>query len=124
MDSVAGVKKAAELGYKKIAVTVAFAKTAKELRKLEAELRLDLIVIGVHVTGLDRKEAQVLLENSDIATICASKHMRDLVKPLTQVGTAVPLFALSQKGNEIVIERAKGYYKPNFDQYHGPACAA
>jgi len=112
MDSVAGVKKAAELGYKKIAVTVAFAKTAKELRKLEAELGLDLIVIGVHVTGLDREEAQVLLDNSDIVTSCASKHMRDLVKPLAQVGTAVPLFALTQKGKELVIERAKDITSP------------
>jgi putative methanogenesis marker protein 8 len=112
MDSVAGVKKAAELGYKKIAVTVAFAKTAKELRKLEAELGLDLIVIGVHVTGLDREEAQVLLENSDIVTSCASKHVRDLVKPLAQVGTAVPLFALTQKGKELVIERAKDITSP------------
>ena len=112
MDSVAGVKKAAELGYKKIAVTVAFAKTAKELRKLEAELGLDLIVIGVHVTGLDKEEAQVLLENSDIVTSCASKHMRGLVKPLAQVGTAVPLFALTQKGKELVIERAKDITSP------------
>jgi putative methanogenesis marker protein 8 len=112
MDSVAGVKKAAELGYKKIAVTVAFAKTAKELRKLEAELGLDLIVIGVHVTGLDREEAHVLLVNSDIVTSCASKHMRDLVKPLAQVGTAVPLFALTQKGKELVIERAKDITSP------------
>jgi putative methanogenesis marker protein 8 len=112
MDSVAGVKKAAELGYKKIAVTVAFAKTAKELRRLEAELGLDLIVIGVHVTGLDREEAQVLLENSDIVTSCASKHVRDLVKPLAQVGTAVPLFALTQKGKELVIERAKDITSP------------
>jgi len=31
-----------------------------------------LIVIGVHVTGLDREKAQVLLENSDILTSCAS----------------------------------------------------
>jgi len=112
MDSVAGVKKAAELGYKKIAVTVAFAETAKELRKLEAKLGLDLIVIGVHVTGLDREEALVLLENSDIVTSCASKHMRGLVKPLAQVGTAVPLFALTQKGKELVIERAKDITSP------------
>jgi putative methanogenesis marker protein 8 len=112
IDPVAGVKKAAELGYKKIAVTVAFAKTAKELRKLEAELGLDLIVIGVHVTGLDREEAQVLLDNSDIVTSCASKHMRDLVKPLAQVGTVVPLFALTQKGKELVIERAKDITSP------------
>ncbi|WP_410509994.1 DUF2099 family protein [Methanosarcina hadiensis] len=112
MDPVAGVKKAAELGYKKIAVTVAFAKTAKEVRKLESELELDLIVIGVHVTGLDREEAKNLVENSDIVTSCASKPIRDLVKPLAQVGTAVPLFALTQKGKELVIERAKDIKSP------------
>jgi hypothetical protein len=38
--------------------------------------------------------------------------MRDLVKPLTQVGTAVPLFALTQKGKELVIERAKDITSP------------
>ncbi|PAV12232.1 hypothetical protein ASJ81_07330 [Methanosarcina spelaei] len=112
MDPIAGVKKAAELGYKKIAVTAAFAATAKELRKLEAELGLDLIVIGVHVTGLSREEAENLVENSDIVTSCASKPIRDIVKPLAQVGTAVPLFALTQKGKELVIERAKDIQSP------------
>jgi putative methanogenesis marker protein 8 len=112
IDPVAGVKKAAELGYRKIAVTVAFAETAKELRKLEAELGLDLIVIGVHVTGFSKEEALTLLENADITTSCASKKIRDLAKPLAQVGTAVPLFALTQKGKELVIERAKEIKSP------------
>ena len=112
IDPVAGVKKAAELGYKKIAVTVAVAETAKELRKLEAELGLDLIVIGVHVTGFSKEEALTLLENADITTSCASKKIRDLAKPLAQVGTAVPLFALTQKGKELVIERSKEIKSP------------
>jgi putative methanogenesis marker protein 8 len=112
IDPVAGVKKAAELGYIKIAVTVAVAETAKELRKLEAELGLDLIVIGVHVTGFSEEEARILLENADITTSCASKKIRDLAKPLAQVGTAVPLFALTQKGKELVIERAKEIKSP------------
>lgn len=112
MDPVAGVKKAAELGYKKIAVTVAFAETAKELRELEAELGLDLIIIGVHVTGLNEEEARTLVENADITTSCASKWVRDIAKPLAQVGTAVPLFALTQKGKELVVERAKDIKSP------------
>ena len=112
IDPVAGVKKAAELGYKKIAVTVAVAETAKELRELEAELGLDLIIIGVHVTGFCEEEARILLENADITTSCASRKVRDLAKPLAQVGTAVPLFALTQKGKELVIERAKEVRSP------------
>jgi putative methanogenesis marker protein 8 len=112
IDPVAGVKKAAELGYKKIAVTVASPEIAKELRKLEAELGLDLIVIGVHITGVSKEEALTLLQNVDITTSCASKNVRDLAKPLAQVGTAVPLFALTQKGKELVIERAKEVRSP------------
>ena len=97
IDPVAGVKKAAELGYKKIAVSVASPVIAKELRKLEAEIGLDLIVIGVHITGVSKEEALTLLQNVDITTSCASKNVRDLAKPLAQVGTAVPFSHLLRK---------------------------
>ncbi len=112
MDPVAGVEKAAQMGHRKIAVTAAFSETAKALRGLESRLGLDLIIIGVHVTGLSREEVEVLVENADITTSCASKHMREVVKPLAQVGTAVPLFALTRKGKELVIERAKEVTSP------------
>jgi putative methanogenesis marker protein 8 len=112
IDPAGGVRKAAELGYKKIAVTVADSKTAKKVRELEAELGLDLTVIAVHVTGISREEAQGLLENSDLVISCASKHIRELAKPLVQVAAAIPLFALTQKGKELVIERAKDIKSP------------
>lgn len=112
IDPADGVRKAAELGYKKIAVTVADSKTAKKVRELEAELGLDLTVIAVHVTGISREEAQGLLENSDLVISCASKHIRELAKPLVQVAAAIPLFALTQRGKELVIERAKDIKSP------------
>jgi putative methanogenesis marker protein 8 len=112
IDPVGGVRKAAELGYKKIAVTIADPKTAKNLRELESELGLDLIVIAVHVTGVSKEEAQGLLENSDIVISCASKYIRELAKPLVQVAAAIPLFALTQKGKELIIERAKDIKSP------------
>lgn len=112
IDPVGGVKKAAALGYKKIAVTTADSKTAKKLRELESEMGLDLIVIAVHVTGVSKEEACDLLENSDIVISCASKYVRELAKPLVQVAAAIPLFALTQKGKELVIERAKDIKSP------------
>jgi putative methanogenesis marker protein 8 len=112
IDPAGGVRKAAELGYKKIAVTVADSKTAKKVRELETELGLDLTVIAVHVTGVSREEAQGLLENSDLVISCASKHIRELAKPLVQVAAAIPLFALTQRGKELVIERAKDIESP------------
>lgn len=105
IDPVGGVKKAAELNYKKVAVTTADSKTAKNLRELEAELGLDLTIIAVHVTGVSKDEAQGLLENSDLVTSCASKYIRELAKPIVQVAAAIPLFALTKKGKELVIER-------------------
>jgi putative methanogenesis marker protein 8 len=112
IDPAGGVKKAAELGYKKIAVTVADAKTVKKVREIESELGLDLFVIAVHVTGVSREDAQILLDNSDIVISCASKYIRELAKPLVQVAAAIPLFALTQKGKELVIERAKDIESP------------
>ncbi|WP_292389948.1 methanogenesis marker 8 protein [Methanosarcina sp. UBA5] len=112
IDPASGVRKAAKLGYRKIAVTVADLKTAKNLRKLEIELRLDLIIVAVHVTGVSKEEAQGILENSDIVISCASRHIRELAKPLMQVAAAIPLFALTQKGKELVIERAKDIQSP------------
>lgn len=112
IDPISGVKKAAELGYKKIAVTTADSKTAKKLRELEAELELDLIVIAVHTTGVSKEEAQGLLENSDLVTGCASKYIRELAKPIVQVAAAIPLFAITKKGKELVIEREKDIESP------------
>jgi putative methanogenesis marker protein 8 len=112
INPVGGARKAAELGYRRIAVTVADPKTAKDLRKLETELGLDLIIISVHVTGVSKEEAEGLLENSDIVISCASRYIRELAEPLIQVAAAIPLFAFTQKGKELVIERAKDIQSP------------
>lgn len=112
IDPVGGTRKAAELGYKRIAVTAADPKTAKDLRNLETELGLDLIIIAVHVTGVSKEEAKGLLENSDIVISCASRYIRELATPLVQVAAAIPLFALTPKGKELVIERAKDIKSP------------
>ena len=112
IDPVAGVRKAAELGYKKIAVTIADSTTAKKLRELETELGLFLIVIAVHLTGVSEKEAQELLKNSDLVISCASKYIREFAKPIVQVAAAIPLFSLTKKGKELVIEREKDLKSP------------
>ncbi len=112
IDPVAGVRKAAELGYKRIAVTVVFSDTAEQLRELEFGNDLELTIIGAHVTGIDRVAAQKLLNSVDIVTSCASKNIRELVRPLVQVGNAVPLFGLTQRGKELLLERAKDVDSP------------
>ena len=70
------------------------------------------MVIAVHVTGVSKEEAQGLLENSDLVISCASKYIRELAKPLVQIAAAIPLFVITQKGKELVIERAKDLKSP------------
>ena len=112
IDPVAGVPKAADLGYKRIAVTVIEPITARKLRDIEKEKGFELLIIGAHTTGLNREQALEMTELLDIITSCASRTIRDVIKPLAQVGTAVPLFALTQKGKELLLERAKDVTAP------------
>ncbi|WP_440951676.1 methanogenesis marker 8 protein [Methanococcoides sp. FTZ1] len=112
IDPVAGVLKASDLGFKRIAVTAVDPDTAKKLREIEKEHDLELLMIGAHTTGLSREDALEIIKYLDIITSCASKNIRDEIKPLAQVGTAVPLFALTQKGKELLLERAKEVESP------------
>ncbi len=111
IDQVAGAKIAAER-YSKFAVTVAEADDAEELRRLEKERDVQILIVGVHLTGIGEVEAERLLGSADIVTSCASKFIREKVRPLVQVGTAVPLFGVTQWGKEVLVERAKEVDRP------------
>ena len=112
IDQLEGAAWAASFGYRKFAVTVTEAYTAEKLRALEKEAAVQIMIIGVHLTGMSREEAQRLLALADIVTCCASRHIRELAKPLVQVGTAIPLFGLTRWGKELLVERAKEVEQP------------
>jgi len=112
IDQVEGAAYAAAAGYKKFAVTVADSDTAERMRELEKVAGVRIMIIGAHLTGISEEEASRILAVSDIVTACASKHIRDQVKPLVQVGTAVPLFGLTRWGKELLVERAKDVELP------------
>ena len=107
IDQLEGAAYAATAGYSKFAVTVADAAVAEKLRELEKVAGIRIMIIGVHLTGISQEDASRLLNVADIVTGCASKHIREQVKPLVQVGTAVPLFGLTPWGKELLVERAK-----------------
>jgi len=111
IDQVEGARVAAKR-YSRFAVTVADADTAEQLRRLERELGVEILIIGAHLTGISRDDAERLLASADIVTACASKQIRELAKPLIQVGTAIPLFGLTKWGKEILVERAKEVEQP------------
>jgi putative methanogenesis marker protein 8 len=112
IDQLEGARWAIEHGFCRFAVTVADAGTAEKLRSLEAESGVRIMIIGAHLTGIGDDEARRLLSIADIVTSCASRAIREQVRPLVQVGTAVPLFALTKWGKELLIERAKEVDQP------------
>ncbi len=107
IDQAGGLLKACELGYKNIAVSIVCPEDARKLRSIEKENSINLTLIGAHLTGIKCSEAKELIGALDIVTGCASRTVRDIVKPVLQVGTSVPMFAITQKGKEMLCERAK-----------------
>lgn len=130
INQLEGVKKAIRLGYKKIAVSVAF--NDNVLHKALKELEVDGITIykfGLCSTGIDSKTAQIMGENADVIWTCASKNVKEFVEPngIAQVGIKIPVHIMTEKGYQIVrshlmrmgfdgrlIELKKGEEKPVF----------
>lgn len=112
IDQVSGLFKACELGYKNIAVSVISPSEARKLRSIEKENGINLILIGAHLTGIQSGEADELIKKMDIITGCASKTVRLMIHPVLQAGTSVPMFALTLKGKELILERAKEIDSP------------
>lgn len=112
IDQAAGLEMAAASGLKRIAVSVVDAQSAARIKYLGSRLGVDVVLMAAHLTGICGDDAAILLNTADIVTGCASRRIRASVKPLIQVGTAIPLFGLTQKGKELLIERSKEIESP------------
>jgi putative methanogenesis marker protein 8 len=116
IDMPSGVRKAVELGYKRIGVSVATVKDAEQCRNIEEEHNVEVLIFGVHNTGMSMEEARRFVELVDVTAGCASKWIRASVdgKIKAQFGMHVPIFAITQRGVELMLERAKEVTSPIF----------
>jgi len=116
MDQVRGFEQAASAGFKKIAVTVAGSRAidAQALRELEAEVGLRPIILAVHTTGISESEARALAESCDLVWSCASRSVRVVVGKMAQmqIGISIPVFALTQEGKRLILNRALHFSGP------------
>lgn len=105
LDALRGCRKAYELGYRKVAVTVALVDDAEKIRGAYP----DAVIICVHTTGHGRENAEKLAETCDLIFACASATIRDVAgsRALVQGGTGVPVFAMTQKGKDIILEKIR-----------------
>lgn len=108
IDQVEGVQKAVNMGYRNIAVTIVSAEDSLKLRTLEKELKgVNIYIFVVHTTGLTRKDAEVLFDQADIVTGCASKTIRKTGKEREtfSVGASIPIFGVTDAGKEFIERR-------------------
>ncbi len=110
IDQVAGLQKALECGYDRVGVTVPSVEEAQRCRAISE----DAVIFGVHLTNISKEDAAMFCEIADLITACASPHIRTLAreKALVQAGTAIPIFALTPKGKDLLLERAKEVENP------------
>jgi putative methanogenesis marker protein 8 len=100
-----GVLKAIKRGYKKIAVTVASAADARELREMESENPgVKIYIFAVHTTGISHDDAADLFKHADVITSCASLHLREVAdkNKVFSVGASIPIYAASDWGEKFL----------------------
>ncbi len=102
---LAGLARAKSEGWTKTAVTIAGFQheLAEEIRTKYPEA----LIIAVHTSGVTSAEnAERLVAASDLVFACASKYVRAAVsKALVQGGGVVPVYAMSQAGKRLIMER-------------------
>ncbi|HOT02781.1 MAG TPA: DUF2099 family protein [Methanolinea sp.] len=105
IDQKAGTMRAYREGHRRVAVTVALPGEAERIRTSHP----DAIIFAVHTTGLSREEAEVIVASSDLVTACASGPIREIAgkKALLQAGIAIPVFAVTARGKELIIEKIR-----------------
>lgn len=113
VNQIRGFERAAEAGFKKIAVTIAGDRSsdAAELRKLGASLCVQPIILAVHTTGISEEEAELLAKSCDIVWSCASEAVRDVMGKASklQIGISIPVFALSDEGKRLILNRTQAF---------------
>ena len=101
IDQVRGLKAAAELGFRRIGLTVniCHGDGFRELRAAEEESGVSLMIAGICSTGSSLERAEEAVACSDIGWSCASRHMRELNSgALAQVTQGIPIFVYTRQG--------------------------
>ena len=112
IDQIRAIGTAASAGYRRIAVTVNafYGESYEEIRRLEVELKVDIMLAAVCSTGVDRERAQDLVRYADIGWSCASKHVRELGHlAILQLTYGIPIFVYSTEGLELIAAYSDEY---------------
>ena len=103
MSALSGLRLALESGFQAPAVTTAAADEAAALRRASP----DACIVAVHTTGTTAAEADVFAASCDLIFPCASRALYEIAggRALVQGGKAVPVFAMTARGKEVVLAK-------------------
>jgi putative methanogenesis marker protein 8 len=105
IDQAAGVRRAADMGAKRIAVTVNGCSDERLTDVKSAEAEVTCLVVCT--TGAEDERIGEMAECADLVWSCASDGVRRRVgeKSILQLSTAIPVFVLTRRG----LDLAAGY---------------
>ena len=114
LNQLEGLKLAVEKGYKNIAITVIPSPMVKELREYPVDDDVNVYIFVAHTTGVEPDMVEMLFENADIVTACASKAISDYTdeKKPYYYGLKVPIFCASEDGRRFLDVRLEKINKP------------
>ncbi|MCX8207293.1 MAG: DUF2099 family protein [Methanothrix sp.] len=116
IDQIRGFVAAVDAGFERVAVTLAgsMSSDARDLRAIGARALRRPMILAVHTTGIGSDEAVALAESCDIVWSCASRAVRDIVgaRAMLQIGVSIPVFAMTQEGKRLVLNRALHFNGP------------
>lgn len=106
INQISGLEKAAELGYKKIAVTINgyMGDDLARIKELEKKYNISVTSLAVCTTCIDEKRIKKIKEHADLVWSCASGSIREIIgkKAILQVSIGIPVFVLTKKGLDFI----------------------
>jgi len=107
IDQAEGAVKAAGLGHRRIAVTVASfnSDSIEKIRRIEKERAIRTVIFSVCNTCAGEGDVNRILMGADVVCASASRLVRERVGPraLLQLGLTIPVFALTSFGKELLL---------------------
>jgi hypothetical protein len=106
IDQVEGVKRAFDLGFKRIAVSVTGfqAKAIDEIRRMHIDSDHVVLILSICNTCICNIYGKHLTK-VDIVCASASKTLRNRIgkKALAQLGVTIPVYALTERGKRLML---------------------
>ncbi|MGA1824234.1 MAG: methanogenesis marker 8 protein [bacterium] len=106
IDQISGLKKAAEKGYTRIAVTInGFSDDdLTSIPEIEREYGITVFILIVCTTGITEDRADQIAHYADLIWSCASGTVRERIGRISvlQISRGIPVFVLTRKGLDFV----------------------